>query len=1108
MKKFKLKALKLLSLFLILFIAFTANAQYSVDIKNKTVVQAIKVIEKSTDYKFFYANNLPDLNKRISLNMVNEPMTVILSNLFDKTGISYQIKDPRQIILSRKVVSASSDNVVSSDEKIVVKGQVFDDNGEPLIGVTIKDDKGKNGTITDINGFYELQLQEPDMLTFSYIGYDPEKIKVSRSETKNITLKNSDILLDDVVVVGYGTQKKINLTGSVQSVSSDEILRRSVSNGSSALQGIVPGLTAVQSSGAPGADAASIKIRGLGSLNSSTSPLILIDGVEGDMNRIDLNSVESITVLKDAASASIYGSRASNGVILVTTKRGAEGKIKVTFNGYVGFNKPTTLPEPANAIEYMQLVDVARGNADLEPLYAQTIEIYKNGGVDNINFYDTNWRDEVIKSTAWLQNYSLGVSGGNDLIKLYATAGYYSQDGQIDNNKFTRTSLRVNTDTKVTKWMKLGVDVGIRQATAKSPVMSSSPDIIGKALTMTPIMSGINADGTWGYGINGTNPIAMVRSGNVSNSTAPEYTARVTLSIDPFEGFNIFGAYSWKRSDSETNAFVKPYETYENGVFKGEFPTTGSSKSEQRTKTISKQFNLQGTYEKNFHKNYFKVLLGFQSEELNYNYIITGRKNYYYDGYEDLVNGDGSTASNSSSRYAWSLLSYFFRVNYSYDDRYLLEVNGRYDGTSRFKPSQRWGFFPSVSVGWRISEENFFENLRDQVSNLKIRASYGELGNQAISGYYPYAASIASIADGSDYWFNKELSTGVAQTQLANEFITWEKSKQFDVGLDMGMFQNRFNLTFDYYVRNITNMLQQFPVPLFVGMGAPWKNAGSMRNNGWELSLSWRDRIGDVNYYITGNLSDVKNKVIDLYGKEYKESPTITVEGEQYKSWYGFISDGYFQSREEIENSPVYGGNPKNIRPGDIKYKDISGKDGKPDGKIDDYDRTILGNPTPRYEFGLTIGGDWKGFDLSLFFQGVGKRDIYYSGAGARPLSGNYTIYKYQMDYWTEDNRNAKFPVLLNDPNTNNPNYTQVSDFWVKNGAYCRLKNIVIGYTIPAKLLHKINMSKVRVYASAQNLFTIKDNFYEGFDPENSVGSGASCYPLNKTFIFGLNVEF
>lgn len=1108
MKKKILKMLTHLSLLILLFIAYPASAQYSINIKNKTIAQAIKIIEGNSDYKFFYADNLPDLSNVVSFTTVNKPIEVTLDNLFRNTRISYQIGIQKQIVLSQKGVRATSVNYDTNQPSGIfsVKGVVKGDDGEPLIGVTIMSDNQKQGTTTDFDGNYELHLAKPTTLTYTFIGYTSERIKVNKSEVKDVVLKSSDILLNDVVVVGYGTQKKINLTGALQSVSSDEILRRSVSTGSAALQGLVPGLTAVQSSGQPGGDAASIKIRGLGSLNSTTSPLILIDGVEGDMNRIDLNSVESITVLKDAASASIYGSRASNGVILVTTKRGAEGKVKVTFNGYAGYNKPSTLPTPTSAIEYMQAVDVARINASQDPLYTQTIDIYKNGGVDNINYYDTDWRKHVIKERATVQNYSLSVSGGNDVIKLYATAGYYSQDGQIDNNKFTRTSLRVNTDTKVTKWMKIGVDVGIRQATAKSPVMDTPANIIGKALTMTPIMSGINADGTWGYGINGTNPIAMVQTGCTSNSTAPEYTARATINIDPFEGLNIFGAYSWKHADSETNAFVKPYKTYENGVFKGEFPTTGSSKSEQRTKTITKQFNLQGTYEKTFGKHYLKALLGFQSEQLDYSYILAGRKNFYYDGYEELVNGDVSTMSNSSSKYGWALLSYFFRVNYSFNDRYLLEVNGRYDGTSRFKKGHRWGFFPSVSAGWRISEEHFFEPVKEVVNNLKLRASYGELGNQSIDGYYPYASSIAGSPN-YGYWFDKELSTGVAQIQLANSMITWEKSKQFDIGIDAGLFNNRLNVNFDYYVRNITNMLQQFPVPLFVGMGAPWKNAGSMRNNGWELSISWRDRIDRVNYYVNGNLSDVKNDVVDLFGKEYVNPTTITTEGEQYGSWYGYVADGYFQTQEEINSSPVYGGNPKNVKPGYIKYKDISGIDGKPDGKIDKYDRTILGNPTPRYEFGLTLGGDWNGIDFSLFFQGVGKKDVYYSGAGGRALSGNYTIYKYQLDYWTEDNRNAKFPILLEDPNGTNPN-NMISSFWVKSGAYCRLKNIVIGYTLPQKWIKKASLSKVRIYASAQNLLTIKNDFYEGFDPENSIGSGASCYPLNKTFIFGLNVEF
>ena len=827
-------------------------------------------------------------------------------------------------------------------QAFTVQGRVVDESGEPMIGVAVTNKDGNTLGVTDADGRYSIELNSPTKLKFTFVGSETITIDAKKATQKDIVMRQTATALDDVVVVGYGTQKKINLTGAVQSINSKDILRANVSNGSSALQGIVPGLTAVQNSGQPGNDQASLKLRGLGSLNSSTSPLILIDGVEGDFNRIDLNSIETISVLKDAASASIYGSRASNGVILITTKRGYEGKPTVTFNGYVGMNTPTTLPEPATAIEYMQAVDVARQNALQQPLYTNVIDIYKNGGVDQINYYDTDWRNEVIKSSALVQNYSVGVSGGSEFIKVFASAGYYSQDGLIDNNKFSRTSLRLNSDMKINKWVKLGIDASVRQANATSPVMDSPANIIGKALTMTPIMSGINADGTYGYGINGTNPIAMVRTGCTSNSTAPEYIIKTSLTITPLKGLSIYGAYTWKRNDGETNAFVKPYDTYENGAFKGSFPTTGSSMSDQRTKQVRKQYDLIGTYENTFGKNYLKVLMGFQSEELNYTYLVAGRKNYYYDGYQDLNNGDAATMTNSSARHAWAMLSYLFRVNYSFDDRYLFEVNGRYDGTSRFIGNNRWGFFPSVSAGWRISQEPFWESAKNVMDNFKLRASYGLLGNQAISSYYPYSASIGS-ATGYGYWFDKEFSPGVAQTQLANPDITWEKSHQFDIGVDYAFLKNRLSGSFDYYVRNIDEMLQQFPVPLFVGMTSPWENAGSMRNNGWEFSIAWQDRIGNVDYYIKGNISDVKNKVINLYGKEYKSGTTLTTEGKPYGSWYGYVADGYFSSREEIDASPVYGGNKANVAPGDIKYKDISGPDGVPDGKIDSHDRTIIG---------------------------------------------------------------------------------------------------------------------------------------------------------------------
>lgn len=993
-----------------------------------------------------------------------------------------------------------------------VTGTVTDETGEPLIGVSVKAENSKTGVTTDIDGNYTISMSAPGTIEFSYVGMDPQKVKVSAAGRHDIVLKQGANTLDDVVVVGYGTQRKVNLTGSVQSISSDDIIRRNVSNGSNALQGMVPGLSAVQGGGGPGADAASIKIRGQGSLNSATSPLVLIDGVEGDMNRIDLNSVESISVLKDAASASIYGSRASNGVILITTKRGSQGKPKVTFNGYVGWNKPTEIPETVDAITYLTAVDQANVNNDVAPKYTELIQQYRELGADQMNRYDTNWRDLILKKSAMVQNYSVGVSGGSDFINVYANAGYYKQEGMVANNNFERYSLRLNSDMKINKWIKLGVDMSVRQAEVLNP-LGGANESIGYALSFAPIYSGINADGTWGYGLQGNNPIAAINAGGYSRSTAPEYIAKATLNITPYKGVTVTGSWNWKRNDGRTKTFADNYDQYENGVFKQTKPEVKSAR-ENRSTTDYIQYTATASYENTFGKNYVKALVGFQSEDTNSHSLEAARKNYYYDGYEDIMHGDASTATNNSYRYSFAMLSYLFRVNYAFADRYLLEVNGRYDGTSRFKGDKRWGFFPSVSAGWRISEEAFMKEASTVVNNLKLRASFGRLGNQALDGtYFPYVAAITG-GEGNGYWFDGVFFPGVTQAQLANMLIGWEKSTQVNVGLDWSLFNNRLSGSFDYYVRKIDDMLQKFPVPDFVAMAAPWQNAGSMRNNGWELSLEWNDRVGDFSYYARFNLSDVRNKILDLYGNEYKSGNRITVEGAPYSQYYGYVADGYFQSYDEINAKNEDGtykyavyGDRNTIRPGYIKYKDISGPDGKPDGVIDGDDRTDIGDPTPHFEFGLTLGGEWKGIDLSLFFQGVGQKDVAYTGGGARPLMGNSTIYEHMLgNTWTEDNRNAKYPLLLLDVAGSSPN-NMFSSHWVKSGAYCRLKNIVLGYTLPRKWTRAAFIERVRVYASAQNLFTIKgSDFYKGFDPEQS--GGATCYPLNKSFLVGLQLDF
>lgn len=1105
-----LKKLILICLFLgvsQLHPVYAAGQIISLNITKGSILEVFKEIERQSDYKFFYNNEQVNLDIPINLNVKDNSIENVLEVVFSGTNITYKIVN-NHIVLTNTTLKHQLGAPSSAQQRRVVNGKVTDLLGEPLIGVNVTVKGSTQGTITDVDGNFNIENVSDDaVLIFSYIGYLTQEITINGHSSVSVTLQEDTQRLEEVVVVGYGTQKRINMTGSVQNVTSKDLLKRSLSNTSTALQGLIPGVSVQQSSGRPGGDGASITIRGTGSINSSTGPLILIDGVEGDINNIDMNAIESVSILKDAASASIYGSRASNGVVLVTTKRAQEGGVKVSYNGYVGFNTPTSMPDPVNAIEYMEAVNTARGNADMDPQYSQEIiNIYKTQGADNINYYDTNWRKKVIKDHSLIHNHSVSLSGGSDVFRVFANAGYYYQDGQISNNDYKRMTLRLNTDAQVLKWMKIGVDINIRQSDVKRPSMEEPESTINKALTFTPVFSGQNNDGTWGFGQNGDNPIAISKAGGIHTGVTPELGIKGSVLITPFNGLELLSSYSSRKVEYKSDYFLKPYDTYENGVFKTSYPPDGAYKNEGWSQTVTNQFNLQASYEKTISNHYFKALGGIQTEERTIRSFSAGRRGYEFDGFEEINHGDVSTATNSGGRMEWAMLSYFGRVNYSFAERYLLELNGRWDASSRFMDGHRWGFFPSISAGWRVSEEAFFTPLKPVVDNLKIRASYGTLGNQDIvlngnAIYYPYAASISS---GYGYWFDKTLGTGVAQTQVANEKISWEKSTQLNFGLDGSILNSRLNFNFDYYVRKIDKMLQQFPIPMFVGLSSPWENAGSMRNNGWDLSVTWRDRVGSVNYYVTGNLSDVKNKVTNLYGNEYIDTQIIK-EGLPLRSWYGYVSDGYFQNQAEIDASPVYGGNKDNVKPGYIRYKDISGPEGVPDGKITDEDRQVIGNPYPRYEFSLNMGAEWKGFDLAIFFQGVGKKDILYTGAGARPFHVGRTVFKNQLDSWTPENRNAKFPLLLIDGTGNNPNNI-VSDFWIKSGSYLRLKNVAIGYTLPKNLISKMKIDNLRFYISGQNLFTL-NSAYKGYDPENTVNNG-NFYPVMQTFTFGVDIRF
>lgn len=1057
--------------------------------------QAFEKLESVSTYKIAYNDSQLDVSRKVLMDQKEMEVLLALSQLLKNTGYTYKTNGNYILIVPEKADDTTKD-------RKRVSGVIVDNQGIPVIGANVVEKGTANGTITDIDGKFTLEVSGNATLQVSYIGYNTQELSVSGKTDFSVKLGEDTQALDEVVVVGYGTQKKVNLTGAVQSISSQDLTKRNLSSSSQALQGLIPGMVVTQSSGAPGATA-SIQIRGTGSINSNSEPLVLIDGVEGDMNSVDMNAIESVSVLKDAASASIYGSRASNGVILVTTKRAKENKLSVSYNGYVGFRTPTSTPNPVDAVTYMEAINQACVNNNQAPQYSEeVINAYKTSGADNIHRYDTNWKDLVFDEITLTHNHSLSVSGGSDVLKTFVNASYNYEDGLIPNNSFKRTAIRSNTDVKLTEWLRAGLNLNIRRSIQKDPT-SGTNNIINSTLRFTPLFGAVNNDGTWGNGQNGINPLAQAIDGGVKVVDNNDIDVKGTLALTPIKGMEILPSYASRRYENKQDKFQNTYDTYEGGNFIMTYPTT-KSRYEEWYQLIKNQFNAQVTYENTFNeRHYFKGFLGFQTDEFKNKSFGGSRNNYYYDGYEEMNHGDASSSMVNGNSSKLTMMSYFARFNYTFADKYLIELTGRYDGSSRFTAKNRWGFFPSVSIGWRISEEHFFDPLKDAIDNLKIRASYGSLGNQDLKDYYPYASVLALDAS---YWFgdSKNYTTGIYSNALSNPEISWEKSQQFDFGLDITAFNTRLDVTFDYYIREISDMLQQFPVTYAVGLTSPWENAGNMRNNGWDLSVMWHDRIGKVKYNIRAMLSDVKNEVTDLYGNKYINDNNTTQEGFPISSWYGYVADGYFQSKEEINNYPVYGNNKDNVKPGYIKYKDISGPEGVPDGQITDADRTIIGDPQPRYSFSLNLGAEWNNFDFNVFLQGVGKRDIFFNGAGARPFWMGGTVYEHQLDSWSEENRNAEYPLLLIDGSGGGNMNNIPSSFWVKSGAYMRLKNVSVGYSLPKNILGKSGLSNVRFYLSGQNLLTIAKG-YKGYDPEGDV---SSYYPVTQVYTFGVDIKF
>jgi len=1000
--------------------------------------------------------------------------------------------------------------IVATISAQTVKGKIVDDKGDPIIGANVLEKGTSNGSITDVNGSFTLQLKsEKSTLEITYVGYQTKEIKPDLQKNNIIKIQEATTELSEYVVVGYAKQKKATLTGAVSAVQGETLTQRSVASLSTSLEGTMSGVSVMQTSGQPGSDGGTIRIRGIGSINSNTDPLVLVDGVEMSIDQVDMSTVESVSVLKDAASASIYGSRASNGVILITTKRGIEGKVKVSYSGYVASQVPTNMPEPVPAWQYLQSELDSWDNAgiqttpDARAQRLQLIQDEKTYQPNDWDLYDTNWKTATLKNSALMQNHSVSISGGDNNIKYFAAGNYLDQGGLLKaNDDFNRASLRINADAKITNWAKFSLTSNMYQSNRITPGVSTPVSIINTCLYLLPTLSGVkDLDGDWGYGKNGLNPTAETYDSGQNQTKNSEVMASGTLTITPIKDLNILGQYSIRKTDSRTRNYLNPYPVSLQGVSMGTYPGTPNSLTEGLSENTQNYYLFQGTYDKQINGHKFGALIGMQIEDNLATNISASQMNFMF-GSNYLDDGDGKNMSVAGGASSWAMVSYLGRLNYNYKEKYLLELNGRYDGSSRFLPANRWGFFPSVSAGWDIAKEKFMESAQDYLSQLKIRASYGLLGNQNIgnnqnlNGYYPYTAT---INPGYSYWFGKQISSGVAQTNLSNPGIQWEKSKQTDIGIDVTLWNGLLGVTADYYNKQIYNMLMQFALPYYAGMDPAWTNAGDMVNKGWEVVLTHKNKIKDFTYNASFTLSDSRNKITNLNG--YYSADMSLMVGYPVNSMWGYQTAGYFQTAEEAANSVKLSSADG---PGYIKYVDQNN-----DGKLDNSDKIFLGDSYPHFEYGLRLEGSWRGIDVSVFVQGVGQRKAYMSGVGLKPFANGSNLFTHQLDSWTPDNPNAAYPILL--PEANSADNFVLSDKWVKDASYGRLKNVVIGYTIPAKIMKKSLLSSARFYVSGQNLLTLS-HFYKGYDPEVtygvSGGVGGEFYPIMQTYTVGVDLSF
>lgn len=1114
----------LLVLFLSFMACFTVNAQkVTLKFRQVKLAKVFEAITQQTGLTVAYSRPIVNPDRVVSIEANKEELSNVLAQLLKGMNVAFEIGETK-IYLKEKTVSETPQK---GERLITISGIIVDEKGEMIIGASIAVQGTTLGTITNADGEYSLaNVPENSQITISFIGYQSISLPANAKALGKIVMKEDNELLDEVVVVGYGTQSKARVTGSIASLKKEQIKDMPVTSFEQAIAGQMPGVQVMQQSGTPGSGS-SIKVRGASSITAGTNPLIVIDGfpmtTSNTATLLNPEDIESIEVLKDASSAAIYGSRGANGVIVVTTKKGKEGKTNINAKAYFGVQKVSHKIEMMDAYEYANFMTTARNNywVDLNPgvnkptddnntrvkkaRIPDYIVPYLNGETGLIN---TDWQDEIFQ-TAAMQQYDISVSGGNQKLSHYTSASFVSQDGIIKNSGFQRFSARSNIQAVINK--RVTFDLSLAPSYSKTRQISEKNHKQDGLVLLTtianPAARAYDEDGSIMYGNQielgnawGTSviesPLAIAKSIK-DNLHQFRMIGNANISVNILEGLNFKTHFGMEYSNQREDYFRPSY--------------LGNYNTQAPTQATGKYWNAQTTnwvnentlnYKKDFGKHHFDVLLGLSAQKQNYLVASMEAANYPNDNVTTLNAGIVNTGTTTES--VWTLLSYFGRINYFFQNKYLLNFSIRWDGSSRFGKNNKYGCFPAVSLGWRVKEENWLKNV-DMLSDLKLRVSYGKTGNFQINDYGSY-----SLLQANNYILNGVLVNGLAPATSPNPNISWEKTDQWNAGFDIAFFSNQLSFSADFYHSVTDGLLLDVPVPAASGFTSSLQNIGKLQNRGFELSLKGDFDFSGFKWAPAFNFSLNRNEVKGLGPNQEQiiDGNHITMIGEPIGNFYGYRILGVYKSQEDLDKYPHL----NTAKIGTYIYEDISGPNGVPDGEITDADRTILGNYNPDYTIGFFNSFSYKNFDLSFMIQCVQGLEIFNSARsfllnGEGWGNGAKDLYK---NYFSETNPNGKYarPSVA----TADKLYEK-SSYMVEDGSFIRFNNITLGYNFSKTFIAKMGLKGLRVYVTAQNPFTITK--YSGYNPEVSTNSNAltpgidyGAYPTNKSIAFGLNVNF